>query len=115
MPRPGFGAILPAKKNTPEIANYRKVEAHTEIHSPAYHSSFSNTKELTLFINKLRELSEGKPIGIKLCMGSKIAFENMIETFQQLGTYPDFITVDGAEGGSGAAFIWRPYIGWVRP
>ncbi len=101
--KPGFGAILPAKKNTEEISKYREIKPHQEIHSPAQHSAFSNPKELVAFIQKLRVLANGKPIGIKLCVGSKADFENIIATFSNLKNYPDFITIDGAEGGSGAA------------
>lgn len=101
--KPGFGAILPAKKNTEEVSKYRDIEAHTEIHSPAHHSAFANPQEMCLFINQLRDLSGGKPIGIKLCIGQESDFENIVSTFSQTDNYPDFITIDGAEGGSGAA------------
>ncbi len=103
--KPGFGAILPAKKNTSEIADFRDVEQGTEIHSPAFHSAFGNDDELILFIEKLRKLSNGKPIGIKLCIGQKDEFERMIQTFSEKQNYPDFIAIDGAEGGSGAAHM----------
>lgn len=109
--KPGFGAILPAKKNTSEIAKYRKVKAHTEIHSPAYHSTFSNTEELLGFVEKLRELSGGKPVGIKLCVGNKSEVEEMIKVFSHIDYYPDFITIDGAEGGTGAANLES--LNWV--
>ncbi len=103
--KPGFGAILPASKNTREISEYRDIEAHTEIHSPAHHSAFSNPNELLKFIKELRDLSSGKPIGIKLCIGLKQEFDEMIEIFSKNkeNNFPDFIAVDGAEGGSGAA------------
>lgn len=101
--KPGFGAILPAKKNTKEISTYREIEAHTEIHSPANHNAFRNTKELIVFVKKLRKLSNGKPIGIKLCIGQKTEFEAMVKIFVEMQDYPDFIAIDGAEGGSGAA------------
>ena len=101
--KPGFGAILPAKKNTEEISKFREIEAHTEIHSPAHHSAFNNSQELIKFIDELRELSSGKPIGIKLCLGQQKEFEKMIKVFAEMQSYPDFIVIDGAEGGSGAA------------
>jgi glutamate synthase domain-containing protein 2 len=101
--KPGFGAILPAKKNTEEISKFREIEAHTEIHSPAHHSAFNNSQELIRFIDELRELSSGKPIGIKLCLGQQKEFEKMIKVFAEMQSYPDFIVIDGAEGGSGAA------------
>lgn len=101
--KPGFGAILPAKKNTDEIAKYRGIKAHTEIYSPAYHSSFSTNDELIRFLDKRRHLSKGKPIGIKLCIGRESDFKSMIEAFSKQSKFPDFITIDGGEGGSGAA------------
>jgi glutamate synthase domain-containing protein 2 len=103
--KPGFGAILPAKKNTKEIAKFRDVEKGTEILSPPYHSSFGNDAEMVTFIQKIRALSDGKPIGIKLCLGQKDEFEQMIKTFSEKQNFPDFITIDGAEGGSGAAHM----------
>tara|TARA_R110002096_G_scaffold290367_2_gene484676 strand:+ start:2564 stop:4069 length:1506 start_codon:yes stop_codon:yes gene_type:complete len=103
--KPGFGAILPAKKNTEEIAKFRDVEKGTEILSPPHHSAFRNDKEMILFVEKLRKLSSGKPIGIKLCIGQKDEFERMIRAFAEKQNYPDFIAIDGAEGGSGAAHM----------
>jgi glutamate synthase domain-containing protein 2 len=101
--KPGHGGILPAAKNTPEIAAIRKVEPYTTVASPPGHSAFSNMLGLTVFIKQLRELSNGKPIGIKLCVGSKAEFTEMIETMKAEQIFPDFITIDGAEGGTGAA------------
>ncbi len=103
--KPGFGAILPAKKNTGEIAKFRDVEQGTEILSPPHHSAFGNDTEMIRFIGKLRKFSKGKPIGIKLCIGQKDEFERMVRTFAEKQNYPDFITIDGAEGGSGAAHM----------
>ncbi|MEQ3676135.1 MAG: FMN-binding glutamate synthase family protein [Dokdonia sp.] len=103
--KPGFGAILPAKKNTEEIAKFRDVEKGTEILSPPHHSAFGNDEEMISFIEKLRELSNGKPIGIKLCIGQKDEFERMVQSFAEKQNYPDFIAIDGAEGGTGAAHM----------
>ncbi|SHI26515.1 MULTISPECIES: FMN-binding glutamate synthase family protein [Leeuwenhoekiella] len=103
--KPGFGAILPAKKNTEEIAKYRDVEKGTEILSPPHHAAFSNDSEMIAFIQELRKLSGGKPIGIKMCIGQKDEFERMVRTFAEKKNYPDFIAIDGAEGGSGAAHM----------
>jgi glutamate synthase domain-containing protein 2 len=103
--KPGFGAILPAKKNTDEIAKFRDVEQGIEILSPPHHSAFGNDTEMVSFIQELRELSLGKPIGIKLCIGQKDEFERMVQTFAEKQNYPDFIAIDGAEGGSGAAHM----------
>ncbi|PIB38562.1 FMN-binding glutamate synthase family protein [Maribacter sp. 4G9] len=103
--KPGFGAILPAKKNTKEIAKFRDVEKGTEILSPPHHSAFGNDEEMISFIGKLRKLSNGKPVGIKLCVGQKDEFERMVQTFAEKQNYPDFIAIDGAEGGTGAAHM----------
>ena len=101
--KPGHGGILPAAKNTPEIAAIRHVEPYTTIYSPPFHSAFSNPKELVLFIRDIREASEGKPIGFKLCIGHKSEFIGICKAMVELDIYPDFITVDGGEGGTGAA------------
>jgi glutamate synthase domain-containing protein 2 len=94
---------LPAHKNTPEIAAIRQLEPYTTVHSPSAHSTFSDPHGLILFIDQLRRLSGGKPVGIKLCIGVKSEFEEMVNLMAATGIYPDFITVDGAEGGTGAA------------
>ena len=101
--KPGHGGILPAKKNTPEIAAIRHIVPYTVVHSPSYHSAFSTPRELILFIQRLRELSGGKPVGFKLCIGRKNEFIAICKAMKELDIYPDFITVDGAEGGTGAA------------
>lgn len=101
--KPGHGGILPAQKNTKEIAEMRMVEPHTDVLSPPAHNAFSNTEGLMQFIGKLRELSGGKPIGFKLCIGKKEEFIEMCEAMRSTGIAPDFITVDGGEGGTGAA------------
>ncbi len=101
--KPGHGGILPAVKNTPEIAEIRGVEAGTTVLSPPNHKAFNNHKELCEFIAKLRDLSGGKPIGIKLCIGNKTEFIELCKQMIESDTYPDYIAVDGAEGGTGAA------------
>ncbi|WP_266205419.1 FMN-binding glutamate synthase family protein [Pontibacter kalidii] len=101
--KPGHGGILPAAKNTPEIAAIRKVEPYTTVASPPSHSAFKDQFTLLLYIEKLRVLSEGKPIGIKLCIGNKQEFERLCQEMMHNRIYPDFITIDGAEGGTGAA------------
>lgn len=101
--KPGHGGLLPAHKNTPEIAKIRHIEPYETVHSPSAHTAFTNAKELMLFVKKLRELSEGKPIGFKLCIGKKEEFEDIVLQMKETGITPDFITVDGAEGGTGAA------------
>ena len=101
--KPGHGGILPAAKNTPEIAAIRLVKPGTTVFTPPYHSAFSTPTELILFVKKLRELSGGKPVGFKLCVGRKSEFLSICKAMVKLKTYPDFITVDGGEGGTGAA------------
>ncbi len=101
--KPGHGGILPAIKNTPKIAEVRGIEPHTTIHSPPYHSAFKNSEELLHFIQTLRELSGGKPVGIKMCIGSKKEFYDMSKQMSIQGICPDFICIDGSEGGTGAA------------
>lgn len=101
--KPGHGGILPAAKNTPEIAAIRHVEPYTTIYSPPYHTAFTNPRELILFLQKLREESEGKPVGFKLCIGHKSEFIGICKAMIEYDIYPDFITVDGGEGGTGAA------------
>lgn len=101
--KPGHGGILPAKKNTLEIAKIRNVKKGTSVLSPPSHSAFSNPVELCHFIKQLRALSNGKPIGFKLCIGIKSEFIELCKAFIKTGIMPDFITVDGGEGGTGAA------------
>lgn len=110
--KPGHGGILPAKKNTPEIAAIRNVKVGTQVDSPPGHSAFSNFDEMVTFIQNVRELSEGKPVGIKFCVGNNEEIEHMIKTFAKTNNYPDFITIDGGEGGTGAAPLeFTNYIG----
>jgi glutamate synthase domain-containing protein 2 len=101
--KPGHGGILPAAKNTPEIAAIRLVKPGTTVFSPPFHSAFSTPVELVKFIERLRELSGGKPVGFKLCIGRKSEFMSICKAMVQLNSYPDFITIDGGEGGTGAA------------
>lgn len=101
--KPGHGGILPGKKNTPEIAAIRGVKAGTTVFSPPFHSAFNTPRELILFIQHMRELADGKPVGFKLCVGRKSEFISICKAMVELEIYPDFITVDGGEGGTGAA------------
>lgn len=101
--KPGHGGILPGHKNSPEIAEIRGVTAGEDVISPPTHSAFSTPVEMLNFIEKLRGLSEGKPIGIKLALGRKSEFLAVCKAMRQTGITPDFITVDGGEGGTGAA------------
>lgn len=101
--KPGHGGMLPAAKVTPEIARIRLVSMGQDVISPPAHSAFSTPVELMQFIQQLRELSGGKPVGFKLCVGHKSEFLAICKAMIKTGIYPDFITVDGGEGGTGAA------------
>lgn len=101
--KPGHGGVLPANKNTKEIAEIRMVEPGKAVLSPSAHKEFSDADGLLRFLKLLRNLSSGKPVGFKLCLGQKAEFSHICEEIKRLEIYPDFITVDGAEGGTGAA------------
>ena len=110
--KPGHGGVLPAAKNDEEIAEIRGVKPHTVVLSPPGHSAFHDAKGLLKYVQQLRELSNGKPVGFKLCIGSKQEFIDICEEMINTGIKPDFITVDGAEGGTGAAPIdFSNYVG----
>lgn len=101
--KPGHGGLLPAEKNTPEIAKIRNIEPYTEVHSPTSHSAFSDAEGLLNFLQQLRSLSGGKPVGFKICIGRKKEFIDILDSMINTNIIPDFIVVDGAEGGTGAA------------
>lgn len=101
--KPGHGGILPAAKLTPEIAAIRHVPMGRDVNSPPGHRAFSTPIELLEFVAKLREMSGGKPVGFKLCVGKRREFLAICKAMIKTGITPDFITVDGAEGGTGAA------------
>ncbi len=101
--KPGHGGILPKEKVTDEIADIRLVSKGHDIISPPTHSAFSTPLELMDFIQLLRKGSGGKPIGMKICIGNKSEFISICKAMIQTKTYFDFITVDGGEGGTGAA------------
>ena len=101
--KPGHGGILPGAKNTPEIAAIRLVEPGTTIHSPSRHAEFNDAEGMMQFIQLLRELSGGKPVGFKLCIGDKKEFTDICDAIVKTKIIPDFISVDGGEGGTGAA------------
>ena len=101
--KPGHGGLLPGETNTPEIAKIRNIQPHIAVHSPAGHTAFSNGVELLYFLKKMRDLSKGKPVGFKICIGRQDEFISIIQAMKETGIVPDFITVDGAEGGTGAA------------
>ncbi len=110
--KPGHGGVLPAAKNNEEIAAIRGLKPHTEVLSPPGHSTFSDAYGLLQFIEQLRKLSGGKPVGFKLCIGSKDEFDDICKKMVETGTRPDFINIDGSEGGTGAAPIdFSNYVG----
>ncbi len=101
--KPGHGGVLLGPKVTPEIAEARGVPVGEDCVSPNSHSSFSTPIELLQFVQKLRELSDGKPVGFKLCIGHPWEWFGVAKAMQETGILPDFIVVDGSEGGTGAA------------
>ena len=101
--KPGHGGVLPGPKVTPEIAEARGVPVSVDCVSPASHSAFGTPVELMHFVARLRELSGGKPTGFKLCIGHPWEWFAMVKAMLQTGITPDFIVVDGTEGGTGAA------------
>ncbi len=101
--KPGHGGILPARKLTAEIAITRGVPMGRDCISPPNHSAFSTPLEMLAFIAELRRLSGGKPVGFKLCIGHGWEFMAIVKAMLQSGIVPDFVVVDGGEGGTGAA------------
>jgi len=101
--KPGHGGILPAAKLTREIAEIRGVPMGKDVLSPSAHSVFSTPIDLLEFVSTLRRLSGGKPVGFKLCVGKRREFLAICKAMVKTGITPDFITVDGGEGGTGAA------------
>ena len=101
--KPGHGGVLPASKVSAEIAAARGVPQGKDCISPARHSAFSTPLEFVAFIAKLRELSGGKPVGFKMCIGHPIEFVAILKAMIETGQFADFIVIDGAEGGTGAA------------
>lgn len=101
--KPGHGGLLPAAKVTEEIARIRQVPAHQDCLSPRGHSAFSTPVQMMEFAAHMRDLSGGKPVGLKLCIGQPHEPFAMVKAMMETGIYPDFIVVDGGEGGTGAA------------
>jgi glutamate synthase domain-containing protein 2 len=101
--KPGHGGVLPAAKVSPEIAAVRDVPMGVECISPSRHSAFSTPIEMMQFVASMRRLSGGKPAGFKLCIGQPWEFLAICKAMLETGIYPDFIVVDGKEGGTGAA------------
>jgi glutamate synthase domain-containing protein 2 len=101
--KPGHGGVLPAAKVSEEISRIRGVAVGEDCISPAYHRAFSTPIEMMQFIAEMRRLSGGKPVGFKLCIGHRWEFLAICKAMIKTGIYPDFIVVDGNEGGTGAA------------
>eukprot|EP00802_Teleaulax_amphioxeia_P007768 Tamp_07776.p1 GENE.Tamp_07776~~Tamp_07776.p1 ORF type:complete len:553 (+),score=110.46 Tamp_07776:534-2192(+) len=101
--KPSHGGILPAAKISPAIAEARGIPSDRDCNSPPHHAEFSTPRGLLDFVARLRVLSDGKPIGVKLCVGHPAELAAVVHAMVETGIKPDFITVDGAEGGTGAA------------
>lgn len=101
--KPGIGGVLPGAKVNAEIARVRGVPQGETVISPPYHRVYSTPRELVCFLARLRELADGKPVGFKLCVGSRRQFLAVCKAMLDEDLTPDFIVVDGAEGGTGAA------------
>ncbi len=101
--KPGHGGILPGKKVTPEISEIRNVPLGKDVISPPSHRSFSTPVGLLEFLAEMRRLAGGKPVGFKICIGNKGEFICICKAILKTGIYPDFIAIDSAEGGTGAA------------
>ncbi|KOU23460.1 glutamate synthase [Streptomyces sp. WM6372] len=101
--KPGIGGVLPGAKVNAEIAKVRGVPQGKTVVSPPFHRVYSTPRELVRFLARMRELADGKPVGFKLCVGSRREFLAVCKAMLEEGTTPDFIIVDGAEGGTGAA------------
>jgi len=101
--KPGHGGVLPAAKISPEIAEARGIDQGVACISPPFHRAFSTPVGLLEFVTQLRELSGGKPTGFKLCIGHRWEFLAIVKAMLETGMKPDFIVIDGAEGGTGAA------------
>ncbi len=101
--KPSHGGLLPGAKVNEEIARTRQIEVGKDCLSPASHPEFDTPIGLLEFIARLRELSDGKPVGMKMCLGRRSEFLSICKAMLETGIRPDFITIDGAEGGTGAA------------
>ncbi|WP_285657939.1 FMN-binding glutamate synthase family protein [Actinomycetospora sp. NBRC 106375] len=101
--KPGLGGVLPGVKVTAEIAAARGVPARQTVVSPPFHRVFSTPRELVTFLARMRDLAGGKPVGIKLCVGSRRDVLAIVKAWRAEGVGPDFVVVDGSEGGTGAA------------
>ncbi|ANH40223.1 Glutamate synthase [NADPH] large chain [Nocardioides dokdonensis FR1436] len=110
--KPGLGGVLPGAKVSEAIASTRGVPVGRTVISPPYHRVYETPRELVRFIGRMRELAGGKPTGIKLCVGSRADVLAICKAMVEEGIAPDFITVDGSEGGTGAApLVYQDHVG----
>ncbi len=109
--KPGLGGILPAEKNTDEIAEARGISPGEAVHSPAAHKEFSSPRGLLEFAERLRDLSGGRPVGAKLCVGRESEIDDLCEAMVETGLPLDFLTLDSADGGTGAGV--SDFVNWV--
>jgi glutamate synthase domain-containing protein 2 len=101
--KPAHGGILPAEKVSEEISRIRGVPMGKDVISPPGHRAFRGPRGLLEFVTRLRELSGGKPVGIKMCIGNPVEYMSIVKAMMETGLTPDYIAIDGAEGGTGAA------------
>ena len=100
--KPGKGGLLPKEKITKEISELRGVPLNKDVISPAYHTECKDEKSTCLFIKRIQDISS-LPVGIKLCLGQPEEFRSLVETMKEMSIFPDYISIDGSEGGTGAA------------
>ncbi len=100
--KPGKGGLLPAKKVTREISELRGVPMGKDVYSPPRHVECDTPENTVAFIHRVQEVS-GLPVGIKFCLGNGEQFRELLLAMKNAGKFPDYIAIDGAEGGTGAA------------
>ena len=111
--KPGKGGLLPVEKIDKEVSEIRGISMGKDCISPSGHSAFSTPIELLEFLQKMREASGGKPVGFKICLGKRREFISICKAMIKTGLRPDFITIDGGEGGTGAAPVeFSNYVGF---
>ena len=110
--KPGKGGLLPKEKITKEIAELRGVERGKDVVSPPHHLECTDYKSTCLFIKKVQDVSE-LPVGVKFCLGQVDELAQWVKTMSEMDIFPDYLSIDGAEGGTGAApKIFMDHVGW---